>query len=338
MAYQTGTATSPTDLLQKIQAFISANGWTIDQGAVDGTGYRLHAHRGAVYVNLRSAIAELRDAGGTFAPANTNSAFTGINIYTGNGYNAANDWRSQSGGPIGYGISSTVGAVTILPSGVIVAYHMFSNDSGDHIAAIIERTSGVFVHLGWGISIDKAGAFSNGDYFFGSVDLERYINPTSDYPGCLYGAACPGSNRAWPGYTYNYGSPRAYIKSAVDGASWVGIGNNTLASGGRTEVYGWCSAAILEVYQGCFIPSYHTLMDRSFSSASNQSILLPIQFGALRSAGGYSVLGTLPHIFSTNACQRGAAPASEYLWGTDTYMVFPSYKNGPDGYAIRKVV
>lgn len=333
MAYQTGTATSPTDLLQKIQAFIAANGWTIDQGAVDGTGYRLHAHRGAVYINLRSAIAELRDAGGTFTPAYGNNAFTGINIYTGDGYNAASDWRSQSGGPIGIGTAYNVGNVMPLPAGSIVAYHLFSNDSGGHIVCVIEKTSGIFTHLGWGISIEKSGTFTGGQYHFGAVDIYFYNNQALNYPGLVYSASTPGCHTNYSTTT----NIRSYLKVAVDGGNWVGIGNTTAASGGSTGSIGSCNAT-QSIYSSMLIPSYQSVHDRAWSTLSNQAILLPVQFGALRSAGGYSMLGTLPHIYQTNACQRGLAAASEYLWGTDTFMIFPGPQNGPDGYAIRKVV
>lgn len=335
MAYQTGTATSPTDLLQKIQAFIAANGWTIDAGATDGTGYRLHAHRGAVYVNLRSAINELRDSGGTFTPAYGNNAFTGINIYTGDGYNSANDWRSQSGGPLGVGTSYNVGNVMPLPAGSIAAYHFFANDSGDHIACVIEKTSGIFTHLGWGNSIEKCGTYTNGEYFFGAVDIYYYYIQSLAYPGITQSAATPGTH---PHYVNDYSMYcRAYIHATVDGIDWVGLGDTSDTRGGATGRLGYCSAT---KYTGgsVLIPSYNTVHDRAYSSLSNQAIMLPVQFGAARSTGGYSMLGTLPHIYQTNACQRGLAAGSEYLWGTDTYMIFPGPENGPDGYAIRKVV
>ena len=331
MAYQTGTATSPTDLLQKIQAFIAANGWTVDAGTVDGTGYRLHAHRGAVYVNLRSAIAELRDAGGTFTPANGNNAFTGINIYTGDGYNAANDWRSQSGGPLGVGTAYNVGNVMPLPAGSIVAYHLFANDAGDHISCVVEKTSGIFTHLGWGVEIEKAGAFAGGQYFFGAGDIYYYYQTTHVYPGQALSASTPGCHTGYSTGSMHY---RGYIKATVDGGAWVGLGD---ASTGKTDTFGFCSATKY-TYQNVYIPSYRGVHDRAWSTLSNQAIMLPVQFGATRSTGGYSMLGTLPHIYQTNACQRGAAAASEYLWGTDTFMIFPGPENGPDGYAIRKVV
>jgi len=72
MAYETGTATSPSDLLEKIKVFLAANEWTINLWdndnstnnlllSADTTGKRLHIQKTAadgtvMYFNFRSAV------------------------------------------------------------------------------------------------------------------------------------------------------------------------------------------------------------------------------------------------------------------------------------------
>ena len=54
--YASGAATSPTDLLNLLVTFITTQGWTIDSNTTDGSGKRVHAHKGSNYINLRAAM------------------------------------------------------------------------------------------------------------------------------------------------------------------------------------------------------------------------------------------------------------------------------------------
>src|SRR6185369_15629320 len=131
-AYQTGTATDPVDLLNTLATFLSGQGWTIDSNTTDGSGKRVHAHKGSDYVNLRAAVNE------AIWPNLSGSAFYGIGVYMGTGYNGSNGWAAQAGGPIKCGGSDTVGASMRLASGAITAYHLF-DDGSDNITLVVER-------------------------------------------------------------------------------------------------------------------------------------------------------------------------------------------------------
>ena len=41
-SYQTGIASSPTNLLQTLVAWLMAQGWTVNQSEQEGTGWRAH--------------------------------------------------------------------------------------------------------------------------------------------------------------------------------------------------------------------------------------------------------------------------------------------------------
>lgn len=181
-----------------------------------------------------------------------------------------------------------------------------------------------------------------GPYFYGATpiyDLTR--NNSESYPGLALSAACPG----WA-YRFITNAPQVtvYIRADVDTFTGKWIGNTyttenyfgyTGRTGGTVNSFSSLGSDSITAYG----PSLYYHMSRAFSSISNQAILLPIHSLVARDGGGLSFVGTLPGVFATNACQRGLAPASEYLWGSETYMVFPGPSSHPYlGYAIKKVI
>ena len=69
--------------------------------------------------------------------------------------------------PVASGTSAPVGVGMRLSAGPFLNYHFFSDAAGDNIVVVIEQTSGLFKHLGWGKSLNKAGTYTGGAYFFG---------------------------------------------------------------------------------------------------------------------------------------------------------------------------
>lgn len=327
MAYQNGTAISPADLLQKLAVFLTANGWTQDLSVADGAGWRLHAHKGGVFINLRAAIneaqASLFDGVYTYP-------WSGIALYGGTGFTPGNTWKTQPGGPLGNGTASVVGAGSPMASGAISGYHFFADITGDTIVAVIEKTAGVFTHFGWGSSLEKLGTWTGGPYFFAALDgYWMSYNYASQDAGCQYSALCPGSART---------NPNTFVRVDVDAftGKWVGLGDETTGFRGYTGKRG--SSCWVWSGTSAGAPSYARLNERCTNALNGQSLLLPIRFTVERDAGGYSFIGSLPHIFLTNACAKGFTPATVYPWGTDQYMVFPGPANGVHGgFAVKKV-
>src|SRR5437762_1571151 len=97
MAFQTGTASSPVDLLQKLVAFLSATvGWNTDRSAVDGAGWRAHLDLHGNFVNMRAFMAEGQP---TIFNQFAGATQFGIAFYTSGGYNGANPWNQQPNMP-----------------------------------------------------------------------------------------------------------------------------------------------------------------------------------------------------------------------------------------------
>src|SRR3984893_5433312 len=93
MAYATGTPTSPIDLIQKINTFLSANGWTSDASASVGTGWETHLHKGSVYAHLRAAVGE----GPLVNQADPSG--TALLLYLSDGYDGGQPWNNQPTNP-----------------------------------------------------------------------------------------------------------------------------------------------------------------------------------------------------------------------------------------------
>lgn len=335
MAYQNGTATSPTDLLQKLATFLVANGWTQDQSAVDGAGWRLHAHKGAVYVNLRAAVNEglvsLFDDYYTYP-------WSGIAIYLGDGYSSGATWKNQSGGPKNAtNTTRTQGSGTRLPQGAISGYHFFADTTGDNIVVVIEKSAGVFTHFGWGTSLQKMGAWTGGPYFFAANGIYCMSqDPTGAQPGAALSAECPGTNGDPVSTIY----PVTYVRIDVDSftGKWVGIGTNTAVGQGYTGKIGYSCVPANEMAINSGAPSYIGFMKRLTGQMTGQSLLLPVRFLVTRDTGGKSFIGSLPTVFLCNACAKGFTPATLYQWGTDSYRVFPGPTTFPHhGFAVKQV-
>ena len=160
MAYQTGSTSSSTDVLQKLVTFLVAQGWTVDRSDVEGAGWRAHLHKGTNYVHLRANEFE--------QPWLIGSVPTfGVQLYLGSGFNGAAAWNNQTAGaPIAYGQSNPIGVGMQLSAGPFSNYYFFADPSGNNIVVIVEKTPGLYVYLGWGDSLVKAGAWTGGPYFF----------------------------------------------------------------------------------------------------------------------------------------------------------------------------
>jgi len=334
MSYQTGTASSPVDLLQKLATWLATIGWTVDSSASDASGWRMHVHKGSVYANFRAAMSETAVSIFDNTYYSTTS-WSGICLYLGSGYNGLNNWKTQPGGPVADGYSSTVGSVAPMAIGSVVAYHFFADSTGDNIIVVVERTAGVFTHFGWGTSLEKIGAWTGGPYFYapcgGRMGQQAVSNPS---PGRLYSCACP----------FVYGEMNGYVRADVDSFTGKWIGYTSNETPGVTGYTGKNGASSVSTTYGTGVPSISGLYANRYTNQLNgQSLLVPIHLTAARDGGLASYLGIVPHIFLSNACAKGFTPSAIYAHGVDNYMLFP----GPSasygaawpsyGFAVKKV-
>lgn len=326
MAYQTGTATSPINLLQTIVTWLVSLGWTQDMSASDGSGWRAHLHKGAVYVNLR---ADMNEAATVIWGGNMAQNGYGIHMYLGTGFSGASAWNAQAGGPIGSGQTYTVGVGMALPSGAIQNYYFFADAGGDHICIVVESTPSVYKHVGWGPSLVKAGTWTGGPYFFGSAS-GYYVNYTSSGFGVTTTSGCPGCD------SDGVSCQNCFIRVDVDTftGKWIGVSPNTGAGQGYT---GKLAGSAVGQPPGAggprnIGPRYTDSIGfaagwqaNQTSSIDGRANLLPVHLYAFRDSGAVSLIGWIPYIFATNGVGIGFSNTSEYVLGTTTYKMFPYF-------------
>jgi hypothetical protein len=218
-----------------------------------------------------------------------------------------------------------------LPQGAISWYHFFADAAGDNIMVVVEKTANVFTNMYWGTSLLKLGSWTGGPYFGGAVQgYYLATSPTSDSPGFLQSARCPGC--------FSAGSPFTFVRVDVDSftGKWVGMDNTTNGYSGYTGKIG--ASCVCDSPTNSLAPSYIKYIDRLTYVMTGQSLLLPIRLLVSRDAGGMSFIGSIPNVFASNACVKGFTPATLYNWGPDQYRIFPGPSSNPGlGFAVKQV-
>lgn len=156
MAYQTGTATSTSDLLDKLRAFLAANGWTVTWRfqIAQGTWRWLHVTKGGLFFNFWEQLSSINTS---LSPPEHNIL---CNYAT--SYNASAEPFAQTGA------NNSVGATGCTPPYLSYHFHEGTGASGPYCFGAIEVSSGEFAHFGVGI-LNKAGAYTGGEFTCGSM-------------------------------------------------------------------------------------------------------------------------------------------------------------------------
>lgn len=330
--YATGSAATSTDAVQQLVTFLVAAGWTQDMSQAEGSGWRAHLHKSGNYVHLRASENESAWLGPQYGNAYS------INMYLGTGFNGANAWNNQTtGAPIANGFTFPLGVSMSLSAGPFTNFHFFSDSSGNNIVVVIEKTPGMFRHIGWGLSLNKSGSYTGGPYFFGSTSgyFAGFPPAQINSPGFGVTTNCPGVN------SDAQTACCTFVRADVDSftGKWIGIGPNTTYYLGYTGKVGDSSVVaqfpVAAVRQEFPVFGYSSgdFQDRQTSLLDGRVNLLPLFLWVLRdgSSTGYSLLGDIPNVFAANGVGNGFAQSSDYPLGSDTYKLFPQF-------AVKKVV
>src|SRR5260370_434568 len=329
MAYQTGTASSPVDRRQKLVAWLSGLGWHTDLSAVDGAGgvgWRAHLDLHGNFVHLRAFINEAPAANIPFPSGNVATAGNaGIALYLSTAFNGSNAWSAQPGNPPFVNGSTTLvlGCGMALPSGAIQNYFFFADATADNIVVVVEKTPGVYVYIGWGLSLQTLGTITGGAYFFGSSGgyNSTFVTTSNPSPGFLTSSGCPCSHADW---MQGLSIQSAYMRVDVDSftGKWLGVGDQSSNPGytGKNAA----SPLFLQAALRAGIASFTTppgFLSQQTSQIDGRANLLPILLWAARDAtpGGYSPVGTVPNIFYCNGIGNGFSNAQEIALGPTTY-------------------
>jgi len=166
VAFQTGSATSISDLISQLFTFATGNGWTQDQLST-GTG-QAAMHKGNVFVSFRWAT----------------SSPTVLGIYQALGYTGGNQpgqHPNDSGSGAVSGTDGTIATernVGLLGNGPFPSYSFFLGASPDYIHVAVEAQSTIFRHFGYG-NLVKQGDWTGGEYCYGHFFSSNNVVDTS---------------------------------------------------------------------------------------------------------------------------------------------------------------
>lgn len=300
MAVQSGTITSSTNLLDTINTFLAANGWTLNSVSTDGTGKRLHMNRNGCFVHFRSFINE------SFAAA---TRANDLAMYTSTGYNGASGWRSQPGRPSPSG-NERVAMVDSLTSGSCQYYLYAYNSTSpayDVVYLAVEGTAGVWSHMLFG-NLQKLGSWSGGIFFTGMHD-EQINSGVGQANDDLIGVSQSGWN-----------TPPGFVNvTAVNGfTGWIAA----TGEGSVPRVIG----------EGHFIRSLFNNNPQSWNSRPTlwpELVYMSWQGATWGATTTFAPIGKLPNVFWVNIKQ--ITPGTLIQLGSDNYRCFPMWKKDAAG-------
>ena len=323
MANQIGVATNPNDLLDKLRIWLLTRSWILDVYQVDGAGYRLHMHKGSIYLNFRSYNAE------TPTPYRGSGSSYGIAFNTGTGYDSGLNWYSQPGTPIllpdyYYGTPNPGGTGIILGPGPYQS-HQFFDDGADNYLVMVERAPGIWRKLCWGASLDKSGAggWTGGAYFSGFTTFGYWSDANIDPGSAAYSNYPPMGNCQSGGNALLNAFVRADVDTFV--GKWLALAPST----GTARITGRAATNALICDWLCDWtqpPKYDLqLISRLYNQQDCRSILMPLQIYAERDGGGMSFLGTVPSLAVSATSKNGLGLGQDLQVGSEVWRQFNGF-------------
>lgn len=312
MAYETGTANSPGDLLVKLFDFAALHGWTVDDDIASDakTPPEGAIHKNNIYVSFYFFTDNLK-------------------IYPARGYSGANEPGTQTESLYNDTLTtqnSGMGVTNI--AGPYSAYHFFEDDNYLHI--VINTSDGRFRHFGFGESI-KFGDWKYGEYFYGHVWGTTSLNsPNASRHSPPFSCFDRSQVVEWA-HTSFYG--KTNTDAALPGARaadafWIRAQNVSTPASLDADSRLVNAGMILSGTDGGI---HGNLVSRSPSDFNGFNAMFPIQWGLLDNTPtprNFYFLGTIPDIRSFNC--KEMTTSIEHTIGADTWVLFPVTNGGPD--------
>lgn len=311
MAYQTGTATSRNDLLDKLRVWLSGTlSWTINGWADLGSDKRLHVQKGNIYVNFRSVTNSF-----PFDYYNSSYRMDGIAIQGSTGYDSGEDWDHQPGyvqntdsGDGDY--QKSAGAAIVGLSGSF-SYWFFA--TGDLITVVVESASGVYQHMIFG-QITKFGTYTGGYFCSASFSPYRGNERYNAKSACDF----LGSDE-----TYGEHTMHLYLSGIDSKTDWWCNGEKADQNADAFNLH--LKSSAVTTTSELNEHDNHVLNMRLFENSPNSfngvHPLLYIYLLAQRSSSNYSILGYLDGVRQINMLNK--LPGDEITLGSDTWKIFP---------------
>lgn len=329
MAYETGSATGPNDVLTKLRDFAAAQGWTVNRDVAAGSGRELCLSKDAAYFNLRSYQNENVTINGSGSAGRY-----GIAINGSDGYDGGSNWDRQPGYPLRRSSSGGDQGHANLPLpiyfGPFPSYHLFAPDSKT-VYLELEVASNIFQRLG-----------------FGSLDL---FNPSAPGGGRFFYATGGGHPSTSTGYGW-LGSEIDNTSFALEEVPFRGADINTtndqcgsFLRAAFDSFDNWCGSGLTSTRsyqpQSCQGGGCHdkVLRDYSPNPLNGVGILLPNIVSVVRGNEYLNPVGIVPGMRYMDMTLY--QPGEEFSLGTDVWKVFPWYQKGgrswQRGIAYKKV-
>lgn len=313
MAYQTGTATGPADLLDKLRAFLLANGWTIDAWrfqvgqptwrwlAFSKSGFVFHIYELLLVLN---------------APANPTTSHFGLRWS--DTYNSGVDYSGQTPNHGETYCADIVGPYS--------SYHFFEGvgRSGPYVYCAVELGVGEFRHFGVGV-LDKVGTYTGGQFVFGTrhdISAGAITQPIT-----AYDHAYPFDDGLWTSSAIiGSGSTRVRCDDSLGAGPCVAMrdapAGQQLRCGalhGRQQPTAGAHGSPNAAFWGA---------GPLASIAVSPLIRVPC-FAERGTADVYALIGEPPNFRHFN--MRFNVAGDEITLGTETWKVFPIVRKGSGG-------
>ena len=320
MAYQTGTAATPDQLLDALRIFAVANGWTQLHWGASGTGQALSLTRNNHYVHLRSAVNERLRSG--------YSTITGLFLTASSGWDDTQPWYNQPGRIVD--TSNRIEACGLYEVGASNTYHLFALASPEMLVLVAEISPGRYHHLAFG-QLDTFAANTGGLFVSGAFGSDGYTYRTSSTTDTVFGY---GSDRH-AGLPFNdykrYG--QSFIRAQADGEeNWYSVCSSSPLTGRRAR-------ALFESGPGSNNSLGRYWYDRAPNTLNGVSPLVPFTVFVERPEGYFSPFGYSAHCRYLNITHY--APAESFALGSEQWMAFPASAKGGEsgvhGYAVRLI-
>jgi hypothetical protein len=328
MAYETGSATTTLDLLEKFRLFLIANGWTVNRNVAAGSGREVCVSKGTSYFNMRAYSNEAITVNGS-----STAGKYGIALNGSDGYAGGSAWDRQPGYPLRTvstgGDQAHATLEVVANTANFPSYFFFAE--GDCAYLELEVTAGQYQRLGFGKLDLFAPVTGDGRFFYAT----NYTHPvlagttawlTNDMDQINYSHECVPFRSA----SYNSQSKQgsSYLRAAFDSF-------NNWAGSART-------AGFSETGQACIGSRSISfpIEDWAPSPLNGVGIIVPQTVGVLRGDTLINPVGVLPNIRYMD--MTNYSPGAEFAFGGDTWKVFPWYQKGGvggmRGIAYKKVI
>ncbi len=300
MAHQTGTASSLEDLLNTLEIFAAANGWTVDIWSHTGTPVWLHLTSGGCSVGLwfTSPLA---------------AAPNGVLVQQlDTGYNSADAYNAQPH------YSNEVW--TDFPSTAFSAYWLYGNSQ--YIHCVVETVSGVYRHFCFGM-LNKQGTYTGGSYCSGSFwphvsGYNDYYSDSGNVRGpfdslCGYGGGLLGASTE---IQYQDGTNYNYSASTFSTAAYQQFLTPPPLSISEPNAWGGLRGGL-----------YQEQLRIGPNTYNGVAVLTPMPYFASIVGGLYQPLGAPPNVRGINIFNYN--PGDTLSIGSNTWQVFPIASKGP---------